>query len=142
GADASNGWAQSVGWSSTPWVCCWARRGCCSLPCERGRRPGPSTCIHERHSDPPARGWASLPRQGSMNRKLGFAAVAAIACGALGAADRAQLTVTPGSGLIDAPFHVQVRNVLPGARVTVSASRPDARGRTWTAVGEYAADAS
>src|SRR5436305_10017754 len=77
-----------------------------------------------------------------MNQRLGFAAVAAIACGALGAADRAQLTVTPGSGLIDAPFHVQVRNVLPGARVTVSASRPDARGRTWTAVGEYAADAS
>src|SRR2546423_15084661 len=77
-----------------------------------------------------------------MNQRLGFAAVAAIACGALGAADRAQLTVTPGSGLIDAPFHLQVRNVLPGARVTVSASRPDARGRTWTAVGAYAADAS
>ncbi|TLZ32370.1 MAG: hypothetical protein E6K29_01605, partial [Gammaproteobacteria bacterium] len=44
--------------------------------------------------------------------------------------------------MIDAPFHVQLRNVLPGARVALSASRPDARGRTWTAVGEYAADAS
>src|SRR5256885_12268833 len=77
-----------------------------------------------------------------MNQRMGFAAVAAIACGALGAAGHAQLTVTPGSGLIDAPFHVELRNVLPGARVTLSASRPDARGRTWTAVGEYAADAS
>ena len=77
-----------------------------------------------------------------MNQRMGFAALAAIACGALGAADRAQLTVTPRSGLIDAPFHVELRNVLPGARVTLSASRPDARGRTWTAVGEYAADAS
>ncbi|HMG58273.1 MAG TPA: acyl-CoA thioesterase/BAAT N-terminal domain-containing protein, partial [Burkholderiales bacterium] len=77
-----------------------------------------------------------------MNQRLGFAALAAIACGVLGAANPAQLTVTPESGLIDAPFHVQLRNVLPGARVTLSASRPDARGRTWTAVGEYAADAS
>jgi hypothetical protein len=78
-----------------------------------------------------------------MNQRLGFAALAAIACGALRAGTPAQLTVTPESGLIDAPFHVQLRNVLPnGARVTLSASRPDARGRTWTAVGEYAADAS
>ncbi|TLY82559.1 MAG: hypothetical protein E6K41_03075, partial [Gammaproteobacteria bacterium] len=77
-----------------------------------------------------------------MNRRLGFAALAAIASGALGAANPARLTVTPHSGLIDAPFHVELRNVLPGARVTLSASRPDARGRTWTAVGEYIADAS
>jgi pimeloyl-ACP methyl ester carboxylesterase len=76
-----------------------------------------------------------------MNQSLGFASLAVIACGALGAATPAQLTVTPESGLIDAPFHVELRNVLPGARVTLSASRPDARGRTWTAVGEYAADA-
>ncbi len=56
-------------------------------------------------------------------------------------ANAARLTVTPASGLIDAPFHVVLRDVLPGTRVTLSAARPDARGRTWTAVGEYAVDA-
>jgi AMP-binding enzyme/AMP-binding enzyme C-terminal domain/Acyl-CoA thioester hydrolase/BAAT N-terminal region/BAAT / Acyl-CoA thioester hydrolase C terminal len=32
-------------------------------------------------------------------------------------------------------------NILPGARVTISAARPDAHARTWTAVGEYVAEA-
>ena len=59
---------------------------------------------------------------------------------ALGAAPQPELSVTPASGLIDAPFHVALRGLLPGTRVTLSASRPDAHGRTWTAVGEYLAD--
>lgn len=67
-------------------------------------------------------------------------AFALLACGSASAAEP-QLTVTPASGLADAPFHVVVQNVLPGSRVTVSAARPDAHGRTWTAVGEYSADA-
>jgi dienelactone hydrolase len=77
-----------------------------------------------------------------MRHQLVFASLAAIACGILRAAGPVQLTVTPEAGLIDAPFQVQLHNLLPGARVTLSAARPDARGRTWTAVGEYAADAS
>ena len=67
-------------------------------------------------------------------------ATAIVACGVLRAADPA-LTVTPASAVIDAPFHVVLRNALPGSRVSLSASRPDAAGRTWTAVGEYVADA-
>ena len=76
-----------------------------------------------------------------MNDKLVFATLAAVLCGTVRAANPAQLSVSPEVGLIDAPFHVQLRNVLPGARVTLSASRPDAKGRSWTAVGEYSADA-
>ncbi len=53
-----------------------------------------------------------------------------------------QLAVTPEKGLVDSPFHVVVQNVLPGSRVMVQASRPDAQGRRWTAVGEYSADAA
>ena len=52
-----------------------------------------------------------------------------------------ELQVTPASGLIDAPFHVVIRGLVPGTRVKVSASRPDDQGRSWTAVGDYLADA-
>lgn len=51
------------------------------------------------------------------------------------------MRVTPVSGLIDAPFHVVLRGLVPGTRVKLRASRPDDQGRTWTAVGEYLADA-
>ncbi len=64
------------------------------------------------------------------------------AAAAVGAAQPPQLSVTPSSGPVDAPFHVVIRNVLPGARVRVSAQRPDVHGRSWTAVGEYLADAN
>lgn len=74
-----------------------------------------------------------------MGQKLVLAA-ALVAGPALGGATTAQLSVTPESGLIDAPFHVVLSHVLPGSRVELSASRPDVRGRTWTAVGEYLAD--
>lgn len=67
---------------------------------------------------------------------------AAGAIGASGAAERPQLSVTPASGLVDAPFHVEIRNLLPGSRVKVSAQRPDVHGRSWTAVGVYLADAN
>ena len=63
-------------------------------------------------------------------------------CAAAAAAESPQLSVTPATGPVDAPFHVALRNVLPGTRVRVSASRPDARSREWTAVGEYLADAA
>ena len=53
-----------------------------------------------------------------------------------------QLSVTPSTGPVDAPLHVAMRNLLPGTRVKVSAARPDARGRNWTAVGVYLADAA
>jgi len=69
------------------------------------------------------------------------AAGSAPAAGAAGAITPVQLSVAPASGLVDAPFHVVIRNVLPGLRVRVSAQRPDAQGRAWTAVGEYLADA-
>jgi hypothetical protein len=69
------------------------------------------------------------------------AALALIACGTLHAAERPRLSVTPASGLVDAPFHVLLQDVLPGSRVKVSAARPDNHGRIWTAVGEYSADA-
>jgi dienelactone hydrolase len=63
------------------------------------------------------------------------------ACGAVAAAEHPQLGVSPKSGLVDAPFRIVVEHILPGARVTISAARPDAHARTWTAVGEYVADA-
>lgn len=63
-------------------------------------------------------------------------------CAAAAAAESPQLSVMPATGAVDAPFHVALRHVLPGTRVRLSASRPDARSRNWTAVGEYLADAS
>lgn len=74
-------------------------------------------------------------------QRLIFAATVVAAWPALGAANAAQLSVAPESGLIDAPFHVVLHGVLPGTEVTLNASRPDVAGRTWTAVGEYVADA-
>jgi hypothetical protein len=65
----------------------------------------------------------------------------ALLVGAAAAAEGPKLTITPVAGLVDAPFHVVVRNLLPGSRVSVSARRPDVHGRLWTAVGEYSADA-
>lgn len=67
--------------------------------------------------------------------------VAFAACQAAAAADQPRLTVTPASGLVDAPFHVVLEGVLPGSRVQISAARPDVSGRSWSAVGEYYADA-
>ena len=73
--------------------------------------------------------------------------LAIFAWGALGAAaaaaaaDGPQLMVTPAAGPVDAPFHVVIRNLLPGSRVRLSAQRPDVHGRSWTAVGAYLADA-
>ncbi len=72
-----------------------------------------------------------------------------IACGtfmlvgtaALADSQQPVLRVTPVSGLIDAPFRVELQGLVPGTRIEVSASRPDYHGRTWTAVGEYLADA-
>ena len=75
-----------------------------------------------------------------MIRGLACLTLVLFACGA--AAEVPQLSVTPQSGLVDAPLHVTVKNVLPGTRVKVSALRIDVRGHPWTAVGEYAADAS
>jgi dienelactone hydrolase len=65
----------------------------------------------------------------------------ALSAGLLGVAGAAQLTVSPQSGLVDAPFHVVLRDALPGSRVTLTAERLDVTGRRWTAVGEFAADA-
>lgn len=53
-----------------------------------------------------------------------------------------KLSVSPADGLVDAPFHVVLRNALPGLRVKISARRPDVNGRIWTAVGEYSVDAN
>ena len=75
-----------------------------------------------------------------MIRSLARVTLTLFACGA--AAESPQLSVTPPAGPVDAPLHVAMRNVLPGTRVKVTASRPDARGRNWTAVGEYLADAA
>jgi len=72
---------------------------------------------------------------------LAGAVLAMNVCGA-DAAERAQLSVTPASGWVDAPFHVVIQGVVPGSRVKVSAQRPDRHGRSWTAVGVYAADAN
>jgi hypothetical protein len=78
-----------------------------------------------------------------MIRSLARALLALLFAGAVAsAADPPELSVTPAAGPIDAPLHVVMRNVLPGTRVRIEAARPDARGRTWTAVGEYLADAS
>jgi pimeloyl-ACP methyl ester carboxylesterase len=76
-----------------------------------------------------------------MLKRFASGALTLFACGALLAANPAQMSVVPASGSIDAPFHVLVQNVLPGARVKVSAARPDTKGRVWTAVGDYLADA-
>jgi hypothetical protein len=75
-----------------------------------------------------------------MIRVLARATLTLFACAA--AAEVPQLSVTPPTGPVDAPLHVALRNILPGTRVRVAASRPDARGRNWTAVGEYLADAT
>jgi len=74
--------------------------------------------------------------------RAALAIFASGAVGAVGAAERPQLSVIPASGLVDAPFHVVIRDVLPGSRVKVTAQRPDAHGRSWTAVGVYLADAN
>jgi pimeloyl-ACP methyl ester carboxylesterase len=68
-------------------------------------------------------------------------ALAVLACSVSAASEHPRLTVTPAAGLVDAPFHVVLEGVLPGSRVQISAARPDVSGRTWTAVGEYFADA-
>jgi hypothetical protein len=75
------------------------------------------------------------------NTAVAWIALATFACRVTAAADHPRLTVTPAAGLVDAPFHVQLEGVLPGSRVEISAARPDLSGRTWTAVGEYFADA-
>ena len=76
----------------------------------------------------------------TMIRMLARLTLTLFACAA--AAETPQLSVTPASGPVDAPLHVVMRNILPGTRVRLSATRPDARGRNWTAVGEYLADAT
>jgi hypothetical protein len=60
----------------------------------------------------------------------------------LAGVESSRLRITPDSGLVDEPFHVVLDRILPGLRVTVTASRPDSHGHTWTAVGEYVADAT
>jgi dienelactone hydrolase len=72
------------------------------------------------------------------NAKILCVLMSAAACAAINAAE---LTVSPTVGLIDAPFHVVLRDVLAGVRVTLTAERLDVNGRRWTAVGEYVADA-
>ena len=69
-------------------------------------------------------------------------AVFAMAAQGADAAEHPQLIVTPASGWVDAPFHVVIKDVVPGSRVKVSAQRPDRHGRSWTAVGVYFADAN
>ena len=76
-----------------------------------------------------------------MIRMLARVALTLFTCAAA-AAESPQLSVTPPKGPVDAPFHVALRGILPGTRVTLTASRPDAHGRTWTAVGVYLADPS
>jgi len=83
-----------------------------------------------------------------MHRVLTWGALAIVAAGAVGAAEppqavteRPALSAEPASGFIDAPLKVVLAHVLPGSRVTLSAARADSRGRTWTAVGTYLADA-
>ncbi|MGH7867750.1 MAG: hypothetical protein ACREP9_09015, partial [Candidatus Dormibacteraceae bacterium] len=61
-----------------------------------------------------------------MIKVIAPAALLLLAGGVAAAGSPPQLTVTPQRGLIDAPFHVVLRNLLPGVRVTVTASRPDA----------------
>lgn len=76
-----------------------------------------------------------------MHQKIAIAAFTMLMAGMLSAAEQPELRVEPATGLIDAPFHVVLTGVLPGSRVTIDAARPDARGRIWTAIGEYQADA-
>jgi pimeloyl-ACP methyl ester carboxylesterase len=90
----------------------------------------------------PLNAGASLGHLRHMAGILARGALALVACGAAGAGESPQLGVTPASGLVDAPFHVVIRNVVPGSRVRVSAQRPDLHGRSWTAVGVYFADAN
>jgi dienelactone hydrolase len=73
--------------------------------------------------------------------KLAWLACVLVGTTALADSRQPELQVTPAAGLIDAPFHVEVRGLVPGTRVKVSASRPDDQGRSWTAVGDYHADA-
>jgi bile acid acyltransferase/acyl-CoA thioester hydrolase-like protein/acyl-CoA thioester hydrolase/bile acid acetyltransferase-like protein len=77
-----------------------------------------------------------------MTGTFGRAALSLFACSVAGAAPSPQLSVAPPAGPVDAPLHVVLRNVLPGTRVNIAASRPDAHGRTWKAVGEYLANAA
>ncbi len=74
-------------------------------------------------------------------RAVAAAALAMTMCGA-DAAEHPQLSVTPASGWVDAPFHVVIKDVVPGSRVKISAQRPDRHGRSWTAIGVYLADAN
>jgi pimeloyl-ACP methyl ester carboxylesterase len=76
-----------------------------------------------------------------MRRMMAWGACVLVGSTALAGSQQPQLRVTPSSGLIDAPFHVVVRGLVPGTRVKVSASRPDDQGRNWTAVGDYLTDA-
>ena len=76
-----------------------------------------------------------------MRRLMFWGACALVGSTALAGPEQPELQVTPASGLIDASFHVVVRGLVPGTRVTVSASRPDDQSRNWTAVGDYLADA-
>ena len=69
-------------------------------------------------------------------------AVLAMAAQVADAAEHPQLSVAPASGWVDAPFHVVIKDVVPGSRVKVSAQRSDRHGRSWTAVGVYFADAN
>ena len=69
------------------------------------------------------------------------AILALVACTAFSAAGGAEMAVQPASGLMDAPFHVVLEKLLPGSRVRIEARRDDAKSRSWTAIGEYLADA-
>lgn len=76
-----------------------------------------------------------------MRKLIAWGACALFTSSVAGGSQQPELSVTPAAGPIDAPFHVIVRDLVPGTRVRLSASRPDDQGRTWTAVGEYLADA-
>ena len=76
-----------------------------------------------------------------MCRSIAMYACVLIGSAAFADSQQPELHVTPASGLVDAPFHVVVQGLVPGTRVKVSAARPDDQARTWTAVGDYLADA-
>jgi pimeloyl-ACP methyl ester carboxylesterase len=76
-----------------------------------------------------------------MSRLIACCVWVLVGSAALADPQQPELQVTPASGLIDAPFRVVVRNLVPGSRVKVSATRPDDQGRNWIAVGDYLADA-
>jgi pimeloyl-ACP methyl ester carboxylesterase len=76
-----------------------------------------------------------------MRRMMAWGACVLVTSAALADSQQPELRVTPASGLIDAPFHVVIRGLVPGTRAKVTASRPDDQGRTWLAVGDYLADA-